>query len=406
MGPTYLRVAAGACLVATGLFSGSGAIALAAPDSSGDNSNSHSQNASPKHPSARSDSDPSNANSGAAATGAAGRSTAKNRQPSPFSSPSSAASNNVGSTQGPAANEVASPPDAAAQAASSVPSALRGIGQFAPSAAVPSTVPILLPTQSSTALRTGVPIPAPLSLGSALAPLSTFVENFADALIGPQAAQPIMNVANQFLDSFSAANPAMAAVSHDSRNTPIPLLPVPPLQEIQTSTQLAPVLPGSLHDGSAVAPARLAAPAVVTPGVITPQLLSNRVNVSIPTPSTTAPATPDWFSGIASQIFHGVREALRDVSVTELALAALPGAVGLLFFIATGIGLGHRQAKFGFALASSGAVRFAVRGPLGVVRGGSSVAVHSRTKRAAAEVSPADAGAVERPRLRLVDRAA
>ena len=149
--------------------------------------------------------------------------------------------------------------------------------------------------------------------------------------------------------------------------------------------------------------------------MITPQLLSNRVTVTPAQPAPAAPAVtaaaPNWLSGVASQIFHGVREALRNVTLTELALAALPGVAGLLFFFGTGIGLGHRQAKFGFALASSGAVRFAVRGPLGVVRSGSTVSVHSRKNTAAVTVdakSLTDGGAEPGSgrHLRLVGRAA
>ncbi|MFM8598370.1 MAG: hypothetical protein ACKOB8_05120 [Mycobacterium sp.] len=85
-----------------------------------------------------------------------------------------------------------------------------------------------------------------------------------------------------------------------------------------------------------------------------------------------------WLAYLATQISLGVREALRNVSVTELALAALPGLVGLLFFFASGVGLGRRQARFGFALQSTGAIRFAARGPLGVVRSGTMVSVRVR----------------------------
>lgn len=73
-----------------------------------------------------------------------------------------------------------------------------------------------------------------------------------------------------------------------------------------------------------------------------------------------------------------VRAALREVTLQELALAALPGLVGMLFFFTTGIGIGHRQAKFGFALESTGALRFAMRGPLGVVRPGGFIAMPAR----------------------------
>lgn len=110
---------------------------------------------------------------------------------------------------------------------------------------------------------------------------------------------------------------------------------------------------------------------------MTPQLLSS----AYATPSDDGPARLSgggWLAYLATQISLGVREALRNVSVTELALAALPGLVGLLFFFASGVGLGRRQARFGFALQSTGAIRFAARGPLGVVRSGTSVSVRVR----------------------------
>jgi hypothetical protein len=73
-----------------------------------------------------------------------------------------------------------------------------------------------------------------------------------------------------------------------------------------------------------------------------------------------------------------VREALREVTLKDLALAALPGLAAILFFFLTGIGIGHRQARFGFALEPTGALRFAVRGPLGVVRPGGFTSVPAR----------------------------
>ena len=56
-------------------------------------------------------------------------------------------------------------------------------------------------------------------------------------------------------------------------------------------------------------------------------------------------------------------EALREVSLKDLALAALPGIAGLMFLFALGVGLGHRQAWFAFSLDTGGALRFAVHGP-------------------------------------------
>jgi hypothetical protein len=99
-----------------------------------------------------------------------------------------------------------------------------------------------------------------------------------------------------------------------------------------------------------------------------------------------------WLGDAATTIAREVREALREVTLKDLALAALPGIAGLLFFLATGVGLGHRQARFSFALETSGA-RLAPRGPLGLVGSGSFVRMHSPTPS-------------RRRALRLVDRAA
>lgn len=101
-----------------------------------------------------------------------------------------------------------------------------------------------------------------------------------------------------------------------------------------------------------------------------------------------------WIGAAASTIAREVRDALREVTLKDLALAALPGIAGLLFFLATGVGLGHRQARFSFVIETAGALRLAPRGPLGVVGSDSFVHVNVR------------AAAPRQRALRLVDRAA
>ena len=85
-----------------------------------------------------------------------------------------------------------------------------------------------------------------------------------------------------------------------------------------------------------------------------------------------------WIGAAATTIAREVREALREVTLKDLALAALPGIAGLLFFLATGVGLGHRQARFNFVIETAGALRLAPRGPLGVVGSDSFVHVNIR----------------------------
>ena len=74
---------------------------------------------------------------------------------------------------------------------------------------------------------------------------------------------------------------------------------------------------------------------------------------------------------------------LVPISLWALATAALPGLGGLLIISAAGVRLGYRQAKAGIAMRASGIARFAGPGPLGVVRSGSMIALHSRKARVA-----------------------
>ena len=98
---------------------------------------------------------------------------------------------------------------------------------------------------------------------------------------------------------------------------------------------------------------------------------------------------------VGDKFIDSLKSALREVTLEDLALAALPGIAGLLFALSTGIGLGRRQAKFNFVMESTGALRFAARGPLGVVRSGGFIAVRAARKSAA---KPA--------KLKLVDQVA
>ena len=118
---------------------------------------------------------------------------------------------------------------------------------------------------------------------------------------------------------------------------------------------------------------------------LTPQLLSAPFGIAVAPPQATAPAsTPSPLANLPGQIAQALREALRTVSLAELALAALPGLAGLLVFFATGVRIGHRQAKFGFAMEMTGIMRFAPAGPLGVVRTGSFIAVSPKKAAAVA----------------------
>ena len=112
---------------------------------------------------------------------------------------------------------------------------------------------------------------------------------------------------------------------------------------------------------------------------IIPQLLSAPFGIAVSPPQATIPASSsNPLAKLPGQIAKALREALRTVSLAELALAALPGLAGLLVFFMTGVRIGHRQAKFGFAMEMTGIMRFAPTGPLGIVRTGSFVAVSAK----------------------------
>ena len=133
-----------------------------------------------------------------------------------------------------------------------------------------------------------------------------------------------------------------------------------------------------------------APPAVVTPdaplvgpairasnpaGILTTGL-KNDLTLSglAPVPSGVNPATTSFLDNVVSSI-------LVPASLTALAAIAVPGIGGLLIVCAAGVRVGYRQAKAGLALRASGIARFAGPGPIGVVRSGSLITLHTRTSR-------------------------
>lgn len=218
----------------------------------------------------------------------------------------------------------------------------------------------------------------------------------------------------------TASPVAQAAVNKDKTATPVSPTTVPGAEDVAETVTPAPESPAentatppsaspqSNRDSAATGPTSPAPPATsLTPGA--PPRVDGAESPGAPAtaawavPLSPSGATPDadesvaagigkWLGDAATTIAREVREALREVTLKDLALAALPGIAGLLFFLATGVGLGHRQARFSFALETSGA-RLAPRGPLGLVGSGSLVRMRSTTP-------------TRRRALRLVDRAA
>ena len=104
--------------------------------------------------------------------------------------------------------------------------------------------------------------------------------------------------------------------------------------------------------------------------------LKNDLSLSglAPVPSGISPATKSFLD-------HVVSSVLVPASLTALAAIAVPGVAGLLIVCVAGIRVGYRQAKAGLALRVSGIARFAGPGPMGVVRSGGLIALHTRTPR-------------------------
>jgi hypothetical protein len=106
-----------------------------------------------------------------------------------------------------------------------------------------------------------------------------------------------------------------------------------------------------------------------------------------------APPAPDAAYPIraGSSLPRVLGGILLSVSLWALVAAALPGAGGLGLITLAGVRVGYRQAKAGVAVRTMSIVRFARQGPLGIVRSGSLVAVHSPTSRIVCpEASTAD----------------
>lgn len=90
-----------------------------------------------------------------------------------------------------------------------------------------------------------------------------------------------------------------------------------------------------------------------------------------------APAPPH--RSVPTVINDTIAAIVVSLSLWSIFYAALPGLGGLLSFGAAGVRIGYRQANAEFALHTTEMARFLRPGPIGVVRTGSLVSVHSRT---------------------------
>jgi hypothetical protein len=106
-------------------------------------------------------------------------------------------------------------------------------------------------------------------------------------------------------------------------------------------------------------------------------------------PASGAASAPDAVAqadlpDLPSILKHTVDAVFAPFSLTVLAALALPGIAGLFVVSGAGTMVGYRQARAAMILRAVGIARFVKAGPLGVVRAGSLVALHSRSSRAAA----------------------
>ena len=260
-----------------------------------------------------------------------------------------------------------------------------------------------------------------------------------DSVIAPAAGAAVPDVASPVIDAFastanqlasipasatttalttvtSLVDPVTTELSIASLTAPIPDV-IASLQELLTATTdaFAPLtaLPSDLASLFAVAGTSPTSPSVGSgvaasglPGAAPPQLIQlltgtpdgirTDANAVVPTPpidvaaalgrassaSTSAQVAPDGVAPGGVSAFFGSGAgliAIVAVSLAALAAAAVPGVAGLLASAAAGVRLGHRQAKAQMAIRASGIARFAVGGPVGVVRSGTLVSLRPRT---------------------------
>lgn len=404
-----MRIAAGICVLATGLLFGAGG-AIAGADSEPSSSSGPSQGAE-------------GTSQGAGATGATAGSTVDNQS-------------NVGTVSD---TDPADPPSQGGFDDESTTTPLNtdddeegaGTGSSEPLGNDSETVPAESGvTEPDTTVTTPAPtVPAEATSSSSETPPAT------SAPIAPppppqpvnpmgsmfKAFQPVTNAVNTMADAFSSMPGTFAALP--TSPTPItdaitsvqtllttvvdawaPLAKVPgdlyALLGVQTPPAAPPLIggggsfstvkaapadaplfgPTAGHGHQIVAPANsgsLFGTMVAQPslGTVASTSMTQPLAVSGTVPLTIAPST-----GVRSIFEHVIEAVLVPASLTALAAVALPGVGALLVVGAAGIRVGYRQAKAGLALRASGIARFAGPGPLGVVRSGSLVALRQRAR--------------------------
>ncbi|OBF35946.1 hypothetical protein A5724_15090 [Mycobacterium sp. ACS1612] len=198
-----------------------------------------------------------------------------------------------------------------------------------------------------------------ISVNDAVAPLAQVPGDLYSLLVFPGINAPIMQPVNvgSGLGLTTVTGTSPVGAPEPTPPDASPILPVTPMD----------VMPLS---GDVIAPAAL--DGIATAGLDADLALAGTAPMAT---EVTAPA------GALSFLEHTIRAVLAPASLTALAAFALPGIGGLLIICAAGIRVGYRQAKAALTVRSTAIARFARQGPLGVVRSGSLVSLHTRRSR-------------------------
>ena len=408
---TQLRLAAGICVLTTGLLVGSagGAIAAAEPESTGSTS-TQSQSADASSQSVSPVTAPTTAITAQLAQHPLRtalqdvlqklRSLGKPAPPPAPSTTTPAASDTA--SESPAAGVTPAATDSVAPASSEVASG----SNATPPATTNNVAPVsTFGSESTVASGSNVPPPptdfaAPVS--KVVAPVTNAIATVAGvALSVPGVVMSLSGSTTPVTDVITSVQQMLTTVNNAI--APLAQLPSDIYSLMVVAALNATVIYAGVNDaaglataaGAALAPPTSPLPAKVLPisgidgapllgsvtapatlGGIAAVGLRQDLSLSGTAPPATEGAGP---TSVLSLLEHTVRAVLAPASLSALAAIALPGLGGLLIICAAGMRVGYRQAKAALAVRSTGVARFARQGPLGIVRSGSLVALHPRS---------------------------
>jgi hypothetical protein len=415
---THLRLAAGICVLATGLFIGSAGGAIAAADTESTGSTGSTTQSQGADESSQSVSSPT------APTATATEPTKQPTRPTPLGdvirklqelgkprqrsvvvtelttdpvAPDTKTGGAGPDVTPPATQAAASDSNVVASESNSTEPQTKNTNNAAsdsdapvpsPSAPPPSLSTVVVqPVTHAIATLAGAALSVPvviLSLPSSETPVTDVITAVQNILISVNdAVIPLVQMPADLYSLLVVAGMQTAPVSTvgNSLGTgliiPAPAATAPPPAPVPPPVPPASAVAGMPSHSEVTAPAALSRNA--TAG------LRAKLSLSGTAPIAAESALP---SSALSILEHTVKAVLAPVSLSALAAFALPGVGGLLIICAAGMRFGYRQAKAALAVRTTGISRFARQGPLGVVRSGSLVAVPSRRPRTLRVVRP------------------